>query len=77
MTDLQELEKIVKFCRKHGVLSLKTTEFDISLGPIERPESYYKRRKNNQETSSNDSIESDELTEEQILNWSVREGMNG
>lgn len=78
MTDLKNIEKIVKFCRKHGILSLKTPEIDISLSMSHSGDSIYKRKKNNStENSSLIEVETDEYTEEQILNWSVQEGMNG
>ena len=62
-----------------GVLSLKTGEFDITLGNENRPESYYKRKKTSTEdtTTTSDTIETDELTDEQVLMWSVQEGLNG
>lgn len=62
-----------------GVLSLKTGDFDITLGNENRPESYYKRKKTSTTETDNtsDNIETEELTDEQVLMWSVQEGMNG
>lgn len=79
MVDLKELEKIVKFCRKNGVLTLKNSEIEVTLTASEPMESYYKRRKKAQPQDDNqsDTIETDEYTDEQILMWSAGEGFNG
>lgn len=33
LQNLKELEKIVKFCRKQGILTLKHAGFEIALSP--------------------------------------------
>lgn len=75
--DQKDLEKLTKFCRKHGIQSLKAGDFEISFSPAALfPESDYKRKKLETETP----IVSDQIyTEEDILNWSsagIPEGTN-
>ncbi len=64
----KDLDKIVKFCRKNGVTSLKSGDFEISFSPAALfPESEYKKKK--EESSIPVQVES-LYTEEDILNWS-------
>ena len=72
--DLKELERLVKLCRKLGVLRVKTAQVELELG--DAPSPTHKR----QEAPINDSRglisdsgneQAEELTYEQLLNWSV------
>lgn len=75
--DPKEFDKLVKFCRKNGITSLKSGDFEISFSASALfPESDYKKKKVETETP----IVSDQVfTEEDILNWSsagIPEGNN-
>lgn len=65
LQNLKELEKIVKFCRKQGILSLKHSGFEISLSP-----SALFPTKPNKETGSDDIKVNDAFSPEDALYWS-------
>jgi hypothetical protein len=49
--EIKNLEKYVKFCRKHGVEHLKTVDFELKL-TADPPKSTYKLRKERDATTS-------------------------
>lgn len=58
--DVKELAKLIKLCRKEGVVHYKTADFEFKLGPNVK-----------KTTQSNDKIEQDpQPTEEDVLFWS-------
>lgn len=74
-TDLKNLKKLVAFCRKNGVLNLKSGGTEISLAPAAMDLDGGKHKTKDQP------IETDQkYTEEQMLFWSApgmdpREGL--
>jgi hypothetical protein len=78
--DLKTLEKLVKLCKKQGISGIRVgnVEFNIdqpkplrSVEPI-APEANIKVPKFNGSLEP-DTIDTDGLTEEQLLNWSVKD----
>jgi len=72
---LKELKKIVSFCRKNGVTSLKMDGIEIALSQTALfPESEYKRKKASKAAPgalSSDFIPTEpQYTDEDILLWS-------
>lgn len=65
-TDLKKLKKLVLFCRKNGVLSLKQGEIEISLSPAAmEPESV------TPQTTEPDAPLKPEYAAEDMLFWSA------
>ncbi len=69
--DLKEIKKIVTFCRKNGVESLKTQDFEFKLHPshIVEPKQKSKRAR---DTDNKDPI-SEAYTAEETLFWSTHD----
>lgn len=61
---LQELKKIVKFCRENGVNSLKTGDFELTLSPAAL------FPKDRIDTDNKETVIDGGYTEEQALYWS-------
>ncbi len=71
--DMKSLKKLADTCRKAGIKTFKNAELEFTLTD-EVPVSQYKKAKKSTEAKasvSNSSIESDSLTEEQLLFFSV------
>lgn len=69
----KELVKLAAACRKAGIKHYKTADFEFTLTD-EIPLSPYKAKKQAVvSASSEDDFESDALTDDQLLNWSVVE----
>lgn len=65
---LEELRKLIKLCRDTGVESLKIEGVELTLGAnpqAKRP------RGRSKLVELQDEFESESLTQEQLLNWSV------
>lgn len=76
--DVKELERIAKACRKAGIKTFKGFGMEFTLTE-DLPQSAYKQAKaaKGPKTESNvgsDMIESDSLTDEALLLWSVQDG---
>lgn len=76
LPDYKALSKLASACRKAGIKSFKNAEFEFVLTD-EAPQSAYKRRMLNQPKvkeayapASAALIETDTLTEDQLLFWS-------
>lgn len=72
LKNTSELDKLVKFCRKNGITSLKSGEFAMELAPSALfPESNYKKKKNLEAVSSHSEVLTEnEFTEQDALFWS-------
>ncbi len=47
----RELAKLISFCRKQGITSLKSGDFEVQLAPTALfPESAYKKKQNESDT---------------------------
>lgn len=76
--NIKDLEKLIKLCRKLGVDAIEVGNIKMGLGPT--PTIYTTPKKRKDVTSvtmpdhsgitENSRIITDELTEEQLLNWS-------
>ena len=66
VNSLKDLEKLIKIAQKNGVLTIKLGEIEIKLSEQPRPQ---KSRRNNTET--NKEPETETLTDEELLFWSV------
>ena len=66
VNSLKDLEKLIKIAQKNGVLTLKLGEIEIKLSEQPRPQ---KSRRNNTET--NKEPETETLSDEELLFWSV------
>lgn len=69
---LDQLELIIKLCRKQGVKSIKIDNVELTLAD-ERP--ITKRSKKTKHNEVQGDVESDEPTQEELLLWSVGGGM--
>lgn len=69
LPDLKQLDKLVQLCRKRGVKVIRLGEMELTLSD----EAPTKSSKKSQEaTAQSPSIfETDSLTEQQLLEWSV------
>lgn len=78
--NLKDLEKIIRLCRKQGVITIKIDGIELTLGPA--PQKTYKPidiAKDIPEASIKvpvpnfvqGPVETEELSEEQMLMWSV------
>lgn len=72
LPDPKELKKLADACRKAGISRFKSGDFEFTLSE-EKPQSNYKKRqaKKSPVSSSPMNIETDELSEEALLMWSV------
>lgn len=74
LPDVKALKKLTLACRKLGIKTFKTSEFEFTLTD-DAPESNYKKSKSkivDEPIDSRDPVFStDSLTPEQLLNWSV------
>ena len=66
VNSLKDLEKLIKIAQKNGVLTIKLGEIEIKLSEQPRPQ---KSRRNNTET--NKEPETETLSDEELLFWSV------
>lgn len=69
----KEIKKLADACRKAGISHFKCGDFEFTL-TVDAPESNYKKKNKNQPNSSespNSSIETETLTDEQLLYWSA------
>lgn len=69
LPDLKQLGKIIALCRKKGVLEITIDGVTLKLG--EAPVSNYKK-KASAPTIKDLPFETDSLTQEQLLMWSVQ-----
>lgn len=74
--DVKQLEKLAKLCRKLGVKQLKTADIELVLG--DEPNISRRQRSSKKTAPSGeqapgiaDVVEGDQLTEEQLLFYSV------
>jgi len=77
--DLKTLDKLIKMCKKQGLTGIRVGNIEFNLEPIKpsrvepiAPEAAIRVPKFNGSLEP-DKIDTDELTEEQLLNWSVKE----
>ena len=76
--DFKEIKKLAAMCRAAGIHSFKCADYEFTL-THEAPVSPYKKRQATKTKQSvtnatiNEQFETDSLTEEQLLNWSVRD----
>lgn len=70
LPDLKQLKAIIALCRKSGVESIEIEGIKITLKDMPASSKPLKAKESPKDNSS-DSIESDDLTNEQLLNWSV------
>lgn len=80
LPDLKQLTKLIALCRKQGVSHVKLGEFEITLSgsqPTKKSRRYNRKPLmgssilSDQESEADDEIESDELSAESLLLWSV------
>jgi len=69
LPDLKQLEKIIILCRKRGVKTIKIDNIELTLNE-DIPLSNYKKAKQNNHIQS-PIIESNSLSEDELLLWSV------
>lgn len=72
LPDLNQLELIIKLCRKQGVKSIKIDNVELTLAD-ERPIS--KRSKKAQHNEVQGDVVSEELSEQDLLLWSANGGI--
>ena len=63
--DLKELTEFLKICRKQGVNDIKFEGLSVSFGELPR------KSRREGETDADDDIQSNALTDEQLLFYSV------
>ena len=69
----KELKKLADACRKAGIKHYKDSQIEFTLSD-EAPTSNYKKKQETQKDISNNYlVETDSLTEDQLLFWSVGE----
>lgn len=70
--NVQDLKKIISFCRKNGITRVKMDGFEIELHPTALyPESDYKKKKASEESPQTDALlETEKYSEEDLLFWS-------
>lgn len=76
--NVKDLKKLAAACRKAGILNLKVAQdgsFEFSLDPslVPQKNSKVRAKAKQQEFLQNSLIETDSLTEEQLLMWSVND----
>lgn len=73
--DPKTLEKLAKACRKAGIKHFKNATLEFTLTDEVPPSNYKKRQKASPKvphsSTSDDLIETDSLTETQLLLWSA------
>lgn len=86
--DLKSLEKLMKLCKKQGIVAIKVGNVEFGLPETEKaikpitdvfPEAQIKVPAFNGISApdvSPDKIDTDELTEDQLLNWSTPDEEN-
>lgn len=70
----KELKKLAKACRDAGIKHFKNAEIEFTLAD-EAPQSPYKRKQASNSSTSGDTIETSELSPDQLLEWSVGGGV--
>lgn len=73
--NLKELKKIAAACRKAGISHFKSADYEFTLTD-EAPKSAYKQSKASAADSS-EKFESDSLSKEELLFWSVGDPLAG
>jgi glutamine synthetase len=68
----KELKKLVKMCRDMGITTYKGPDFEFTLGDL--PEKPSRKNAAAPVVSDNSNFETDTLTEDQLLMWSVSPG---
>ena len=68
----KELIKLAAACRKAGIKHYKSADMEFTLTD-DAPVSNYKKKAAQYANPVADDFESDELTDDQLLNWSVAE----
>lgn len=79
MTDFKKLKKIADTCRKAGIKHFKCPEFEFTLADDTSVHSYVDNKSKSDLNASNShstTIETDTLTEEQLMMWSSGESIN-
>ncbi len=66
----KDLKKLADACRKAGIKTFKSSEFEFTLSD-DAPVSNYKKAKSPSPSSPDQPFQSDSLSPEQLLNWSV------
>lgn len=75
LPDLKQLDKIIGLCRKRGVKSIKIDNVELTLSddaPIKNVRSSKTSSKTHESPTGNE-LETSELTEEQLLFYSVQD----
>lgn len=70
LPDAKALKKFADACRKAGIKTFKNAEFEFTLTD-DLPVSNYKKKRAEQETAISLEVETEQLTEEQLLFYSV------
>lgn len=73
LPDLKHLEQIIKLCKKRGVQSIKIGDIELTLSEAAPPVKRAAKKAKPDETQGE--IESDELSANDLLMWSVGGGM--
>ena len=68
LPDLKQLDKLIALCRKRGIKSVQIDNLKIELGDAPEQRSTKKAQAISQ---VEEDFESDALTDEQLLHWSV------
>lgn len=71
-TTLKNLIELAKTCRKAGIKHYKDAQVEFTLTEVE-PEQAKRKRRKPAPLDSTDKIETDGLTDEQLLLWSVQD----
>ena len=64
----KELVKLAAACKKAGIVHYRCGDIEFTLGPVEQSTAV-SRGQNQTDVQGN--VESDELTDDQLLNWSI------
>lgn len=72
LPDLKQLDKLIVLCRKRGVKVIKIDNMELILNE-ELPNKPIKASAKTAPAPTNDIFQTDTLTDEQLLNWSVME----
>jgi hypothetical protein len=74
LPDIKKLSKLARACRQAGIASFKCTDFEFTLtDDLPEPKTPRKTSLDAQNASPSDSIDTDGLTDEQKLFWSVQD----
>lgn len=82
INDIKDLKKLIQLCQSQGVRAIEVDNIKLELNELPRKQPRYKYIPDSAMTPSlsnvdeniqipQSSIPTDELTEEQLLNWSV------